>query len=131
MLQIAYKNPFYYLGSDFLSVIGRGAATTTLVNIRYFQGGRDCGRAAMMNSILSLGSLCQSESAHRGAGGVPLAAFTPGPASISPKAVVGMGILSSPPQCPCQQRWLFPAGTCARWWMEQPVTQMRFGNSRR
>lgn len=50
-----------------------------------------------MNSILSLGSLCQSESAHRGAEGVPLAAFTPGPASISPKAVAGMGILSSPP----------------------------------
>lgn len=55
-----------------------------------------------MSSILSLGSLCQSEFAHRGAGGVPLAAFTPGPASMSPKAVAGVGILSSGPQCLCQ-----------------------------
>lgn len=55
-----------------------------------------------MSSILSLGSLCQSVLAHRGAGGMLLAAFTPGPASMSPKAVAGMGILSSAPQCLCQ-----------------------------
>lgn len=55
-----------------------------------------------MSSILSLGPLCPSEFAHRGAGGTLLVAFTPGPASVSPKAVAGMGVLSFAPQCPCQ-----------------------------